>query len=106
MQAGGFLPELRGEFEARSIDVVLLNTSADSAAWSTELRQELCVIELGPRDVVVALPSWVEVALEERGITGGWSGTHTTSTNQSLSLFLPLSPCLTMSLSLSLSVFA
>ena len=68
IQGGGFLPEVHAEFSVRSIPVTVLNTHIDDPNWSESLRQELRQLKICKTDVVVALPSWVEVSLVELGI--------------------------------------
>ena len=68
MMGQDFLPEVRQELVKRSIPVVDLVTPRDAANWSELLRAELQLLGLGATDVVVALPNWVDVALEVLGI--------------------------------------
>ena len=63
-----FLPEIRQEFLDRSINCHTLCTPHDGHDWQPLLRAELRALGLCSTDVVIALPNWVEVALDELGI--------------------------------------
>lgn len=60
-----FLPEVRADLESRSIPVVVLKTPLGDESWADLLHLELRDLGLGPSDLIVALPSWVDVTLEE-----------------------------------------
>ena len=62
------MPEIIMEFNDRDIPITILNTRTDDPDWNQKLRKELRKMNLCATDVVVALPGWVEVALEELGI--------------------------------------
>ena len=65
----GFLPEVVDEMRRRSIPVVLLQTPlGDDEHTLRRLTQELRALRVGPTDMVVAEPVWVDVALEVLGI--------------------------------------
>ena len=67
----GFLNEVRQELQARGITTVVLDTEPDDPQWEAALRKELRRLDVGRDDVVVAWPSWVEVALDVLGIEVG-----------------------------------
>mmetsp|Transcript_20942 Transcript_20942/g.54463 ORF Transcript_20942/g.54463 Transcript_20942/m.54463 type:complete len:363 (-) Transcript_20942:183-1271(-) len=63
-----FLPEVAAEVAARGLTVVILATPVDAATWAEQLANELHDKHIGPTDVVIALPSWIDVALACLGI--------------------------------------
>jgi hypothetical protein len=63
-----FLPEVRDELLARGVPVVVLQTSVGDADWAAQLKRELALAKLSSTDLVVALPSLVDLALGELGI--------------------------------------
>jgi len=64
----GFLPEVYEEFERRSIPVVELVAPTDHVFYKSYLRDELTEKQLSNKDLIVAIPSGVEVGLQLLGI--------------------------------------
>ena len=65
----GFLPEVRQVLLDRGVTIIDLVTPLNASHWSAALRLELRKLNLCSTDLVVALPGWVDLALEELGIT-------------------------------------